>query len=205
MRKDINASRGKFPQALGRRFETAIRANQAATDMFDEAVTEFLGINRTDGRCIDIIDRGGRMTAGQLAAESGLTTGAVTAVIDRLETAGYVRRTRDRGDRRKVWIETTEEIRAISARIFGLYARLNPAVLSRFTPDQFRAIGEFLEMGAVLNRELSAVLKDHISPAAATTQARLEQAAAFERAVLAAQPRLEAALGAVRYEAGEGD
>jgi DNA-binding MarR family transcriptional regulator len=95
-------------EKLGMRFKEAVRANQTATDVFDEALTIFLGINRTDGRCLDIIDRVGRISAGHLANESGLTTGAVTAVIDRLEAAGYARRTRDTLDRRKIWIEVTE-------------------------------------------------------------------------------------------------
>ena len=94
MNQDINSSRGNL-QDETRRFVDAVRASQAATDLFDETMCHFLGINRTDGRCLDVIDRHTKVSAGQLANESGLTTGAVTAVIDRLETAGYVRRIRD--------------------------------------------------------------------------------------------------------------
>ncbi|MBV8735079.1 MAG: MarR family transcriptional regulator, partial [Solirubrobacterales bacterium] len=55
-----------------------IRANQRATDEVDELVVELLGVNRTAGRCLDILEQHGRMSAGQLAKRSGLTTGAVT-------------------------------------------------------------------------------------------------------------------------------
>ena len=66
----------------------AVRANQVATDKMDEAGTRALGVNRTDGRCLDVIQRAGRVSAGQLAEEAGLTSGAITAAIDRLEAKG---------------------------------------------------------------------------------------------------------------------
>ena len=52
-------------------------------------------INRTDGRCLDIVENQGPLTAGRLAELSGLTSAAVTAVLDRMERAGYARRVRD--------------------------------------------------------------------------------------------------------------
>ena len=70
-------------------------------DIADQAVADYLGINRTDARCLDIIGRLGGVSAGRLARESGLSTGAVTTVLDRLERAGYARRTSDPGDRRR--------------------------------------------------------------------------------------------------------
>src|ERR671930_226869 len=83
------------------------RAHQAANDAFDEVAFEKLGINRTNGRCLDIIENQGPMTAGRLAQLSGLTTAAVTAVLDRLERAGYARRRRDESHRRQVNLELT--------------------------------------------------------------------------------------------------
>ncbi|MGI8505512.1 MAG: MarR family transcriptional regulator [Solirubrobacteraceae bacterium] len=59
-------------------------------------------MNRTDGKFLDLLDQHGRMSAGQLSQESGLTTGAVTAAIDRLERAGHGQRCADPGDRRRV-------------------------------------------------------------------------------------------------------
>ena len=70
----------------------AARDSQTAAGMLFEAFTALLGVNHTDGRCLDIVQRLGPITAGDLARASGLTTGAVTVVIDRLEKAGYVRR-----------------------------------------------------------------------------------------------------------------
>jgi DNA-binding MarR family transcriptional regulator len=194
MDQDISASREKSEQEFGLRFKDAVRANQTATDLFDETLTQFLGINRTDGRCLDLIDRRGRVSAGQLANDSGLTTGAVTAVIDRLESAGYVRRIRDTLDRRKIWVELTEETRSITARIFGHYEHTGPMMLAHFTPDQVRGILEFLEIGTFLQTEMAAALKEHADPRATTPAARLVQARAFERAVEAGRSRLQAEL-----------
>ena len=69
-----------------------LRGYQSALDAFDEAVAERLGINRTDLRCLDLLSQHKRLTAGALARASGLTTGAVTFVLDRLERRGLVRR-----------------------------------------------------------------------------------------------------------------
>ncbi|WP_423068818.1 MarR family winged helix-turn-helix transcriptional regulator [Devosia sp. CN2-171] len=190
MSQDIKQVR-QIPQAdFALRFKEAVRANQTATDLFDETLCQFLGINRTDGRCMDLIDRRGRVSAGQLAIDSGLTTGAVTAVIDRLEAAGYVQRIRDTLDRRKIWVELTDDMKAITERIFGHYRETGPMMMARFTPDQLQAIFEFLEIGSFLNIEMAAALRENFDPKATTPTARLIQARAFERAVQANRTRL---------------
>ena len=73
--------------------------------MFHQAVADELGLYVTDLKCMDIIHRFGAMPAGRLGELTGLTTGAVTGMIDRLEKAGYVRRTNDPKDRRKTIVE----------------------------------------------------------------------------------------------------
>ena len=72
--------------------------------LFGQAVAAELGINPTDLECLDAIAAREDVSAGDLAAVTGLTTGAVTGVIDRLERAGFVRRERDKTDRRKVYV-----------------------------------------------------------------------------------------------------
>jgi len=96
-----------------------VRRNQVLTQMLDEAAAEYLGINTTDGRALDIIDQAGRMTAGDLARELRLSTGAVTAIVDRLERAGYARRVADPDDRRRVLIEGTPAVHRLATDIYG--------------------------------------------------------------------------------------
>ena len=109
-----------------------IRATQAAVDAVDDAFADYLGVNRTDARCLDILERDGPMPAGELARAVGLTTGAVTAVLDRLERAGYARRTRDSEDRRRVLVEVTPKVRRAAEEIFDVG---NPKAFEDFFAD----------------------------------------------------------------------
>ena len=131
-----------------RRLGEEIRAGQRATDAVDDLAAELLGINRTDSRCIDILEQHGRMTAGHLALLSGLSTGAVTAVIDRLERAGYAQRGPDPSDRRHVLVELTELARE---RIWELMGRpLREAtvpVMERYSDQELELLLEFQRAG----------------------------------------------------------
>ena len=77
------------------------------TILFHQAVADAVGLHITDHQCMHFIHRYGAMPAGRLAELTGLTTGAVTGIIDRLEIAGYVRRTNDPKDRRRTIVEPT--------------------------------------------------------------------------------------------------
>ena len=83
------------------------RELSAHTVMFHTAVAERLQLGLTDHKAFDFILRHGPVSAGQLADLTGLTTGAVTGMIDRLEQAGYVERMRDAEDRRKVLVRSS--------------------------------------------------------------------------------------------------
>jgi DNA-binding MarR family transcriptional regulator len=93
------------------------------------------------------------MTAGALAAEAGLTTGAVTGVIDRLERAGYARRVPDPADRRRVRIKVTDHFYARADEIWHPVATEWHAQLARrFTGEQLDLITEFLDATNDLTR-----------------------------------------------------
>jgi DNA-binding MarR family transcriptional regulator len=95
--------REEIIQAINEKF----REMSTETIMFHQAVADILGLHVTDHKCLDFIYRFGAMPAGMLAELTGLTTGAVTGIIDRLEEAGYVRRTNDPKDRRRTIVEPT--------------------------------------------------------------------------------------------------
>ena len=130
---------------------TESRINQNAADAMDAAVAEWLGVNRTDVICLDILARLGTVPAGRLAEESRLTTGAVTAVLDRLERAGYVRRLADPSDRRRVLVETSERFRELAEHAWGPVATELLDAGSRFTKEQLDGIRQFLRLGAELS------------------------------------------------------
>ena len=179
MDQDNQTSRQISPE-LRTRLIRAVRSSQNADDMFDETVVDFLGVSRSDGRCLDIVDRLGKVTAGRLAAESGLTTGSVTALVDRLERAGYLRRTRDTEDRRKVWIEVTGRTRELNTYLFGHLAEVLTPLFERFTLDQINAIVEYLEIGTYINRQRAALLQDHLVAGPISAEQRLSLAEAFD-------------------------
>ena len=87
------------------------REMSTETIMFHQVIANILGLHITDHKCLDLIYRFGAMPAGRLAELTGLTTGAVTGIIDRLEKAGYVRRTNDPKDRRRTIVEPTRNKR----------------------------------------------------------------------------------------------
>ena len=143
MRRNVRLSRQER-EALIEELGVEVRTYQNAQDAFDEAATERLGINRSDGRALDIIDRHGKITAGELAKESGLSTGAITTLLDRLERAGYVRRVRDDADRRRVLVELTDEARRRAWEIWGPIAEASTSRLGRYSNEELIFIRDFL-------------------------------------------------------------
>jgi DNA-binding MarR family transcriptional regulator len=109
------------------------REMSTETIMFHQAVADILGLHITDHKCLDLIHHYGAMPAGRLAELTGLTTGAVTGIIDRLEEAGYVRRTDDPKDRRRIIVEPTKNKkweRKIEAIFIPLHERMHKLLSS---------------------------------------------------------------------------
>ena len=136
-----------------------MRRSQAATDRYDEAVAEAIGLNRTDMRCLDVIQRDGPVPAGRLADETGLTTGAITTVLDRLERAGFARRTRDPADRRRVLVELDPEARAGAGDYYGEHMALGERLYRRYSEEQLALLLEFTREGRELNEREAAKLE----------------------------------------------
>jgi DNA-binding MarR family transcriptional regulator len=134
------------------------RASQSAVDEMDDAACRALGINRTDGRCLDVIDREGPVTAGRLAEASGLTTAAVTAVLDRLEKAGLAQRVRDSHDRRRVLVETTPLARERAAQIYGPMAEASRE-LSRYSIAELELLRDFSRRAKEFNQKRAAEVR----------------------------------------------
>ena len=123
-----------------------VRRQQIAYDRFHDAVAAFFGVNRTDLRCLDLLDLRGRQAAGELSQATGLTTGAVTTMLDRLERAGYVQRVRDPDDRRRVLVEATDLARERAQAVYEPFDGLIAPLFGHFTDQQITMIGEFLRI-----------------------------------------------------------
>jgi len=123
-----------------------IRASQVLTDLVDERACQYLGINRSDGRALDVIDQRGRVSAGELARALRMTTGAVTTLVDRLERAGLARRVPDPDDRRRVLIEPTDAERELGRELYGDPADV-PALYADWTDEELAVVHRHLELG----------------------------------------------------------
>jgi DNA-binding MarR family transcriptional regulator len=129
------------------------RAYQSAVERMDEAFCKLLGVNRTDGHCLDVIDQSPGLTAGELATAVGLSPGAVTTVLDRLEKRGFVTRTRDPGDRRRVTVELTPEAKRRAWEAYGPLAEMGGPLIGKLSDKELESIVRFLRIGTDINEQ----------------------------------------------------
>jgi DNA-binding MarR family transcriptional regulator len=129
---------------LGQQLRNEIMGYLGAASDFDERLAKKLKLGRSDMRCLALIAREGPLTAGRLAEESGLTTGAVTFILDRLEEAGMVTRRRDTEDRRRVWVEIVPEARERLAGLQQPIAEEMRQVAQRFKADELALVRDFM-------------------------------------------------------------
>jgi DNA-binding MarR family transcriptional regulator len=130
----------------------ANRRYQQATDILDQATADLLGVNRTDARCMDVLHERGPLSAGELAEAAGLSPGAVTTVIDRLERAGYAQRLRDAHDRRRVLVEVTALTRERAEHIYGPLLERSGPLFRDLSEQHLRLVRRFLEHAGELQR-----------------------------------------------------
>ena len=127
-----------------------------ATVLFHSAIADRLGIGTTDVKCYSILRQTGPITAGELAERTGLTTGAITGVIDRLEQAELARRVRDPHDRRRIVLELVPNAERERA-ILQLYQPLGQAIqglVAQYGPAERAMILDFLTSAiAILEAE----------------------------------------------------
>ena len=117
----------------------------AAVVVFHDLVGRCLGVSATDRKCLDLLSRG-PVTAGELARFTGLTTGAVTGIIDRLVKAGYAERISDPEDRRRVLVarKPNGRLDKVMPGIFGPLGDDMTAVTAVYTKQQLAVIAGFL-------------------------------------------------------------
>lgn len=133
------------------------------TVMFHQAASQRMGLNPTDGKCLSVLRETGPITAGEMAEITGLTTGAITGVIDRLEKHGYVRRAVDPHDRRRVVIEpvanatNTEGLREIFA---PLAEATIDEFINRYNDEELATVLDFIQRGANLMKAQTARLRE---------------------------------------------
>ena len=127
----------------------AMREQASRTLMFHQAITELVGLGPTDMKALDLARDEEHLTAGRLAQATGLSTSATTAVLDRLERRGFVRRQRDPTDRRKVVVVATGRHAEQLHGIFAALAERVREILADYDADQLALL---LQLVQRLNR-----------------------------------------------------
>lgn len=140
-----------------------MRRLSTAAVLFHHALAERLGLGPTDLKCYDLLRERGPLTGSDLAGLTGLTTGAITGVVARLERAGFVRRAADPGDGRKQILSAvanrTHDVHADFRRLHDELA----AAIGDYDARQLSTIADFLtRTTALLHRQIAQLRTEHI-------------------------------------------
>lgn len=151
---------GDFRQMLAR----VARRHSTATVLYHHAIAERLGLGPSDHKCLDLLLQRPNLTGTRLAAMTGLTTGAITGVLNRLETAGYVRRRPDPDDRRRQVLEPVPERIAQASTVFTENGPDLDALTADMSLDQKSAVLTFLTRATEHLEQRSAFLRTQPPP-----------------------------------------
>ena len=121
-----------------------MREVAALSIQYSETMAGKLGINSTDLECLDLVTFGRDVTAGTLAEKTGLTTGAITTAIDRLERAGFVERQRNTSDRRQVVVVASSTRRRRAEPIGAPMRKIIDDVLAHHEDKQLEFLSQVL-------------------------------------------------------------
>jgi DNA-binding MarR family transcriptional regulator len=142
--------------------EIEVESNTSTTDglFLFQAAAERSGMNLTDLQCVTILATSGPMSAGQLAEMMGLTTGAITGVVNRLERTGHVRREKDPGDARRVVIQpVTEELQRVGVDLFGSQREMMDTLLADYDDRDLALILDVFRKSNAMTRQQAARIR----------------------------------------------
>jgi DNA-binding MarR family transcriptional regulator len=143
-------------QALLDRLSDLGRASSTQTVFLHQVIAQSVGLNATDTKCVDLILRApdGMLTPGQLSVMTGLTTGAITHIVDRLERRGFVERQRDHADRRRVYLRVVPESLTPLLPKYELVGKRHQELLKDYTTEQLLLIIDYLEKRGEVSRKI---------------------------------------------------
>lgn len=164
------------------------RRQSTAAVLFNHALAERLGLGPSDLKCLDLLFERGPMTGSELAAITGLTSGAVTGVTARLERARFLRRTPDPDDRRKQALspapDRVDELAEVFAPMHDDLAR----ILAAFDAHQLAAIAEFMDRSTDCVLRHATLLRAHARVSTVSARPRTPPTAEIAPAQHGAMP-----------------
>jgi DNA-binding MarR family transcriptional regulator len=133
--------------------------------MLHQTVAERLGLHITDHKCMGMLCELGPLSAGRLAELTGLTTGAITSVLNRLERHGYARRVRNPKDKRNINVEALNVVE-FNERMEGLFGPLRKrmrALSSKYSTEEMALIDGFIKSAVAISRGETARLRSELT------------------------------------------
>ncbi|MCC7447804.1 MAG: MarR family transcriptional regulator [Anaerolineae bacterium] len=140
-------------QQLSEQMDWALRDLSTSTVLAVTSIAQQVGMGPNDLKCAELLVRNGPMTAGQLADATGLTTGAITGIVDRLEKAGWARREPDPHDRRRVIIHPGPQDSKTVSGLYDAHMQAMNHLLADYTDEQLRMILQFVQRLVAMNYE----------------------------------------------------
>lgn len=140
-------------RALIQRLQYLGQMQSTETAHFHQIAAAQNGLNITDSKTLSVLMQEGPMTAGQLAVRLSLTTGAITSVIDRLEVAGYVQRSSDPEDRRKVIVTVNHDVRAKTGKTYESMGEAFTKLLGQYSTEQLEFLVNFMQSAIELSKQ----------------------------------------------------
>ncbi|MET9467262.1 MarR family transcriptional regulator [Streptomyces sp. NPDC006544] len=137
------------------RIEDGVRDNGGRGQLLHQAIAQHFGLNPTDMKCVDLARTEPRLTAGRLAEITGMSTSATTAVLDRMERAGFIERVRDPEDRRRVIVVSTGRREQEVAEAFLPLKDAMRALLDSYDDAQLEVLDAFTSRVNQLLREVT--------------------------------------------------
>lgn len=131
-------------QALEQQVLLAAREYGVSTTLFRNAVGARLGLNVTDMECLALLFFKGIATPTELSKHTALSSGATTAMLDRLERAGMILRRPNPDDRRGSLIEVNPSARQTVGPLFTTVRDAQATLLAHYSEDDLALVGDFL-------------------------------------------------------------
>jgi DNA-binding MarR family transcriptional regulator len=193
------------------RFAQVGREMSYRTVMFQQAIADRLGLSATEIQCAGVLELEGPMTAGRLAELTGLTTGAITGIVDRLVAAGLVRRSADPSDRRLVIVAWVPEKLAEVARFYEPMSRAIGESLAPLSNDQIAMVVDLVarmnastgKLTSDLRKEATAQRsgdRESSAPLAGVRSGKLELATGANRVVIVGDASIVGELYRAHFE-----
>lgn len=147
-RKDVRTAWTK--SEMKKRALTAVREYGVQLTMLRNAMSEWAGVNVTDMECLRLLFMKGTATPSELARHTGLTSGATTAMLDRLAKAGLIERQPNPNDRRGTLIAPAKSSAEKVASWFASARKAQDTLMSRYTAEELNIIADAFERCADL-------------------------------------------------------